>query len=411
MKELKVDNSEPTLAVKNVVGAISSAVLTELFHSFEEAVMVADAQRCIVYMNDAAERLFGYTKDELYGKESKILYAEESEFSEQGRKRYNLTKRVSAESYRVAYRRSDGQAFLGITTGTTMHSANGDVVGLFGVIRSARSADQSLDALQKVHNITSDIMMSYDKKIESLLTVGLNHFGLKTAILSDILGNDYVVENCVDLHGELEPLTKFDLSNTFCVHTLKEDKTVGFHYVGKSKIQNHPCYENTQLESYIGTPLKLDKKTYGTVNFSSSSPVEPFCKDDYILMEILSDTISYLLYKKISEEELEALARIDELTGLPNRRATLERLNQLIDQSKRFNKELSVLSIDIDHFKNINDTWGHAVGDQALVMFAQVASGLGRKTDFCGCMGGEEFVFVLSGSNVENAQEFGNKLR
>jgi len=411
MKEVNLDNMEARVAANIEVGGISSIGLTELFHSFEEAVMVADTNRRIVYMNEAAESLFGYKKDELYGKESKVLYAEESEFSEQGRKRYNLTKRVSAESYRVTYRRSDGEPFLGITTGTTMHSAEGELVGLFGVIRSARSADQSLDALQKIHNITSDIMMSYDKKIESLLTIGLNHFGLKTAILSNISGNDYVVENCVDLQGDLAPLTKFDLSNTFCVHTLKEDKTVGFHYVGKSKIQNHPCYENTHLESYIGTPLKLDEKTYGTVNFSSSLPVEPFCKDDYILMEILSDTISYLLYKKVTEEELEALARVDELTGLPNRRATLERLNQLIDQSKRFNKELSVLSIDIDHFKSINDTWGHAVGDQALVMFAQVASGLGRKTDFCGRMGGEEFLFVLSGSNVENAQGFGNKLR
>ena len=128
-------------------------------------------------------------------------------------------------------------------------------------------------------------------------------------------------------------------------------------------------------------------------------------------MEILSDTLSYLLYKKKSEEELETLARVDELTGLPNRRATLERLNHLIDQSYRSSKDLSVLSIDIDHFKNINDTWGHAAGDQALVKFARVASGLGRKTDFCGRIGGEEFVFVLSGSNVENAQEFGNKLR
>lgn len=411
MKETKLDNAEPTLAVSNVVGAISSTVLTELFHSFEEAVMVADTQRRIVYMNSAAEKLFGYTQDELCGKESKVLYAEENEFSEQGRKRYNLNKRVSAESYRVAYRRSGGEPFLGITTGTTMHSANGDVVGLFGVIRPTRSADQSLNALQKIHNITSDIMMTYDKKIESLLSIGLNHFGLKIAILSNIKGDDYTVENCVDLHGELEPLTKFDLSKTYCVHTLNENKPVGFHFVGISKIQNHPCYKDFQLESYIGTPLRLDNKTYGTVNFSSPSPVEPFCKDDYILMEILSDSLSYLLYKKKSEEELEALARVDELTGLPNRRATLERLSYLVDQSRRFSKDLSVLSIDIDHFKNINDTWGHAAGDQVLVKFARVASSLGRKTDFCGRIGGEEFVFVLSGSNVENAQDFGNKLR
>ena len=267
MKELKLDNTEPTLAANNEVGAISSAVLTELFHSFEEAVIVTDTNRRIVYMNLAAERLFGFAKNELYGQESKILYADENDFSEQGRNRYNLTKRVSAESYRVVYSRSDGEPFLGITTGTTMHSSDGDVVGFFGVIRPARSADQSLDALQKIHNITSDIMMTYDKKVESLLSIGLNHFGLKIAILSNIKGDDYTVENCVDLHGELEPLTKFDLSKTYCVHTLNENKPVGFHFVGRSKIQNHPCYKNFQLESYIGTPLKLDGKHMGPLIF------------------------------------------------------------------------------------------------------------------------------------------------
>ena len=411
MKENKLGNTDPALAASHEISAISSIVLTEIFHSFEEAVMVADTNRRIVYMNSAAERLFGYPKGELHGVESKILYADESDFSEQGRKRYNVTSHIAAENYRVVYRRSDGGQFLGITTGTTMHSADGDVVGFIGVIRPARSADQSLDALQKIHNITSDITMTYDKKIESLLRVGLNHFGLEVAILSHITGNDYTVENCVDLRGELEPSTKFDVAGTYCAHTLRENKAIGFHFVGKSEIQNHPCYKNSQLESYIGTPLRLDGKLYGTVNFSSPSPVELFCKDDYILMELLSDTFSYLLYKKKSEEELETLARVDELTGLSNRRATLERLNQLIDQSNRFTKNLSVLSIDIDYFKNINDKWGHAAGDQALVEFARVASGLGRKTDFCGRIGGEEFVFVLPGANLEIAKEFGNKLR
>ena len=411
MQHIKLDDTAEALATGREVSAISPGILSEIFDSFEDAVIVGDTNRLVVYVNSAAERLFGYSKEELYGEETKIFYANKNDFSEIGRKRFDVANRAASEHYRAVCRRFDGEQFLAMMASTTICATDGDVVGFIGIARPARSADQSLDALQKIHNITSDITMRYDEKIVSLLSIGLNHFGLETAILSNITGDDYVVESCVDLRGELEPSTKFEVSGTYCVHTLKKNATVGFHYAGKSEIQHHPCYQNLRLESYIGTPIRLDGKLYGTVNFTSPSPVEPFCKDDYILMELLSDTFSYLLYKKISEEELEALARIDALTGLPNRRATLERLTQLIDQSSRFTENLSVVSIDIDHFKKINDTFGHAAGDQALVEFARVASSLGRKTDFCGRIGGEEFVFVLPGANLESAQKFGDKLR
>jgi len=292
-----------------------------------------------------------------------------------------------------------------------MYSTDEEVIGFIGVVRPARSADQSLDTLQKIHNITSDVTQNHNQKTNALLQVGLDHFGVDIAILSRIRGNDYTVEDCVDLAGRLEPSTKFDVSGTYCVHTLREDKTVGFHFVGKSEMQHHPCYKDLKLESYIGTPVRIGGSLYGTVNFSSPSPVEPFCKDDYILMELLSDTFGYLLYKKQSEEEMERLAKVDELTGLPNRRATLERLDEVIGLSNRFAHNLSVISIDIDHFKSINDEWGHAAGDRALARFARVASAFGRKTDFCGRVGGEEFVFVLPGANLEAGQGFGNNLR
>jgi len=411
MKEYKANDVVQALSAIKAASALSPLLLTEIFDSFEEAVIVADANRHMIYVNTAAEHLFGYPQGAMLGEKTQILYADENDFSEQGKKRFNAKSIASSESYRVVYRRADGEQFLGITTGAPMRSVDGTVIGFIGIIRPARSADQSLNTLRQVHNITSDVDLSHDQKIDHLLRVGLDHFGLEIAIISRITGNKYTVENCVDFHENLEASTTFDLLGTYCIHTLTENKTVGFHFVSNSEIRDHPCYQNFKLESYIGTPIRLNESIYGTINFSSTLPVEPFCKDDYILMELLSDTFSYLLYKKTSEEEMESLAKTDELTGLPNRRATLERLNELIEQSNRFGYNLSVLSIDIDLFKQINDKWGHAIGDKALVHFAQIASGLGRKTDFCGRMGGEEFIFVLSGANLMDCQEFGDKLR
>ncbi len=411
MKDSKVGEVVQALSDKLGANAISPALYTSIFDAFEEAVVVADTNRNIVYVNTASERLFGYPKGALLGKKTKILYADESDFSEQGQKRFNANSSIAAQNYREVYRRHDGAQFLGVTTGAVMRSNEGKTVGYIGIIRPARSAEQSLDTVQKIHNVTSDILLSHDEKIHSLLQIALNHFGLNIAILACIEGNNYVVKDCVDLCGELKPSMQFATAGTYCTHTLAQNKAVGFHYVAQSEIRDHPCYKNFKLESYIGVPVQLDKELFGTLNFSSASPVEPFVKDDYILMEMLADTVSYLLYKKQSEEAIEYLAKVDDLTSLLNRRATLERLGDVIAQSNRFAYDISVLAIDLDHFKSINDKWGHAAGDHALIEFARVVSGLGRKTDFCGRIGGEEFVFVLPGTSLESSENIGNNLR
>ncbi|WP_226930612.1 GGDEF domain-containing protein [Halomonas sp. 3F2F] len=85
--------------------------------------------------------------------------------------------------------------------------------------------------------------------------------------------------------------------------------------------------------------------------------------------------------------------------------------SHLVNQASRFGNSFSVLSIDIDYFKKINDKWGHAAGDLALTEFARLAPEVGRKTDFCGRIGGEEFVFFLPGANLEASQKLGNNLR
>lgn len=411
MKDNQVGKIANTSTDDSGIFSSSPTILTEVFDAFEEAVVATDTFRRIVYVNSEAESLFGYSKNELHGKETKILYADANDFSEQGIKRFNVNHKKAGENYRIQYRRSDGKHFLGITTAAAMPTADGQIIGFIGIIRPARSADQSLDTLQKVHNITSDVTLSHINKIESLLRIGLNHFGLEKAIISHIVESDYTVEYCVDLKEELVPLALFDLSGTYCVHTLKENKPVGFHFVAQSSIKNHPCYKNFKLESYIGAPIRLSGRLYGTINFSSPSPVEPFCKDDYTLIGLLAETVSYLLYQKKSEEKLQRLASVDELTELPNRRATLEHLNQQIEQSTRFSHNLCILLVDIDFFKKINDKWGHAAGDLALAEFGRLASELGRKTDFCGRIGGEEFVFVLPGADLEASHKFANQLR
>lgn len=102
-------------------------------------------------------------------------------------------------------------------------------------------------------------------------------------------------------------------------------------------------------------------------------------------------------------QELVQLSRHDPLTGLMNRRALDERLTQAVAMAKRSGKPLSLLTVDADHFKKVNDTFGHDVGDEVLKALAVVLQGRLRTTDSVARMGGEEFVVLLPDTDAEGA--------
>lgn len=110
------------------------------------------------------------------------------------------------------------------------------------------------------------------------------------------------------------------------------------------------------------------------------------------------------------KKAVEKLANTDELTGLMNRRNINSQLKNLDNIYKRYGAEYSVLIIDIDHFKKINDTYGHQRGDDVLVLFAAVLSENIRETDMCARWGGEEFIIACPNTSVDKAKVLAENL-
>ncbi|MCB1894006.1 MAG: PAS domain S-box protein [Zoogloeaceae bacterium] len=110
--------------------------------------------------------------------------------------------------------------------------------------------------------------------------------------------------------------------------------------------------------------------------------------------------------RRAMERELERLATTDPLTGVTNRRQFIDRCEQELVRHKRFEHPVSLLMIDVDHFKRINDTHGHAIGDAVLVHLCALAGEQLRRTDVFARLGGEEFAFLLTGSDLDGAMEF-----
>lgn len=112
-----------------------------------------------------------------------------------------------------------------------------------------------------------------------------------------------------------------------------------------------------------------------------------------------------------AKEEAEKLASLDMLTGLNNRRAFTELAKAQVEYCKRHEHPVAAVVIDADHFKNINDTHGHAAGDSALQHLSEILKSLTRSSDIIGRIGGEEFAILLTNTKVNDAMLVAEKLK
>lgn len=125
----------------------------------------------------------------------------------------------------------------------------------------------------------------------------------------------------------------------------------------------------------------------------------------------VDDQQKEIQYRKSQQDHFEHLAMTDALTGAVNRHHFNNLLNKEILSANQGERPLSIMLLDIDHFKAINDTYGHQMGDYALKVFYQTCKKAVRSSDVVARVGGEEFVIVMPDTNIENAKHFAERLR
>jgi len=128
------------------------------------------------------------------------------------------------------------------------------------------------------------------------------------------------------------------------------------------------------------------------------------------LVSLCAQWVGHLLAEQRSREALQRLATVDALTGLLNRRAVLDQLAWQLAHARRSKLPLSVVMLDVDRFKSINDSWGHAAGDEVLRGLGRVCHSMVREVDVCGRLGGEEFLLVLPDTDLAGASRMCRRL-
>lgn len=258
---------------------------------------------------------------------------------------------------------------------------------------------ESERVIRRLYEITSRYDMGFEHQIQSLLKMGLERFQLDIGILSRVENGVYTVVQCVcPTEVPLRPGDSFSLGGTYCSVTCHTDGPVAIEYVKESDaLGQHPAYREFQLESYIGIPIRCQGELYGTLNFSSAAPYPRQFQDiDIDSLQLMASWIEVELIRRQQEAELKALndkllqqARTDSLTKLPNRRCLFKHLQQDIQLVNRGGCQSSIVLIDIDHFKKINDRFGHQGGDLALIAIATCLAEQLRPHDFVARYGGE----------------------
>ncbi|MGE6738955.1 sensor domain-containing diguanylate cyclase [Allorhizobium pseudoryzae] len=200
-------------------------------------------------------------------------------------------------------------------------------------------------------------------------------------------------------------LTDISLEDSFCRATWREGRPVVICDTGKSAEFHNHCLltQKTPLRFYAGAVLRTSNgRPIGTICAIHTKPRE-FSAKEMRVMENLAQMAS-------SEFELREFAYLDALTGALSRRHFLSECGRLCHLAMQNARDVSVVMLDVDHFKSVNDRFGHAAGDEVLRALVVACKADLRNFELVGRLGGEEFAVALQGS-AEKAVAVSERLR
>lgn len=239
-----------------------------------------------------------------------------------------------------------------------------------------------------------------EERFDRLTRMAKRIFDVPIALVSIVDENRQWFKSCMGLN-----VSETDRDISFCGHTilgheifLVPDASEDPRFFDNPLVMNEP-----HIRFYAGCPLKAyNGQHMGTLCIIDRKPRQL----DQTELETLSDLAS------MAEQELAAiqLATLDELTGLSNRRGFMYLAEYGLNFCTRKHLPASLLFLDMDQFKTINDQFGHAEGDHALITFADHIKRSLRKSDLIARLGGDEFVVLLSDTRAENAARALEKL-
>lgn len=274
----------------------------------------------------------------------------------------------------------------------------------------ANAFNSLVAALQKAFTTEESV-----KKFSEMLSSKLELDTIADEALSSLLDNMKALAGAiiVEKEGELQLLSSSGISspellvdNNAVWQVFKDKKRVCLEF--PEDIQLNGILLDFRPRHILAEPIMYKGVVLGVIVIAGT---EVFLIEGKSDIELYTQGLSLALKNAITHDQLQKLAANDPLTGVLNRRFGLLRLQEEFSRAIRTSQPLALLIIDIDHFKNVNDTYGHLVGDKVLVQMTQTAKSALREGDIFLRYGGEEFAVVLPGASPTDAQKIAERIR
>jgi len=204
---------------------------------------------------------------------------------------------------------------------------------------------------------------------------------------------------------------KFKVDSPLVKYFTKHNAPVFIQQLERQKEFTSYVEKLKELGIFILAPIMYSERVQGIIATGEKLYASKFSQTDFELFHVLVNIISISIENSLHYEAVKNLSLTDEMTNLHNYRSFISRLKEEINRSKRNKSMLSLVILDIDHFKNYNDTLGHQAGDEALREVGKVLKKTVRDEDIVSRYGGEEFCIIFPGIAKEGIRNLGERIR
>jgi len=218
-----------------------------------------------------------------------------------------------------------------------------------------------------------------------------------------------IVHNHPDIQSTTEEI-KIAENDSIMWDAVRTKKMIRLANFSQSKYVKNPERAKYKNDGVICVPAMVGEKVIGVINLNNVSE-DGLENDNIANIQRVSDHLALAINNLLLHKRIEELSIIDELTKFYNRRYLMLKLKEEIERNYRYKSPVSLIMLDIDHFKKINDTYGHDVGDVILKSVSNLIRENLRKTDIPCRYGGEEFIVILPLTILKYAYNIGERIR